>query len=135
MQCCANTSRRRPIIPEVPTPTNILPFYGPGPITNDFSSDLVLALPFRGESASRLGTFSITSTSDQALYYCYPVEYGLATIADRNNGMLGAWDGAKPGLDTLGPVVLDVMIGGTPVPFYLYRTDFSWNSTTRWRVT
>jgi hypothetical protein len=136
MQCNATSRRSKPPPPPpVSTPQAILPHYGPGPKTTTYNSDLVLALPFRGLTASRVGTFAITSTVDNYMYYAYPVSYGLATIVDRDNGLAGAWDGALNHFDTDGPDTVMVNIEGQMVQFYLYRSEFSFNATTRWRVT
>lgn len=91
-------------------------------------------MPNRGDSPTRLGSFSLKS-SKQYLYYAYPVEYGLATFVDRDNNMQGGWDGALMSTDTLGPATVSVnVVGRGNVNFYLYRTDWAFSGTSRWRI-
>ena len=137
MQCCAISTRRQKTLPPPPvsTPEAILPYYGTGPITTNYTEALIKALEFRGETPSQYGQFTLTSNNTQYLYYCYPVEYGLATFVDRDNNMEGGWDGALMHLDQLGPAVVNVNIPGRgSVSFYLYRTEWPFSATTRWRV-
>ena len=137
MQCCviSNRFQRSAPPPPVSTPVAILPHYGVGPITTNYTEALILGLAFRGESPSQFGQFTLTSNNNQYMYYCYPVEYGTAVFVDRDNNMEGGWDGALMHLDQLGPATVNVNIEGRGVvPFYLYRTEWPFTATTRWRV-
>ena len=137
MQCCVITTRRQKDLPPTPvsTPIAILPYYGTGPITNTYTEALIFALQYRGETPSQYGQFSLKSTTAEYLYYCYPAEYGPAIFVDRDNNMEGGWDGALMHLGQFGPAMVNVNVEGRGlVPFYLYRTEWPFNATTRWRV-
>ena len=133
MPCSIMVRRSKPKPPPpVSTPTAILPYYGVAP-AQAITSDMVKSLQFRGSTPSRLETFILTLVKGQYGYFAYPVSYGLATFVDRDNGQKGAWDGAV-GNRVLGPLTIDVDIDGFQIPFYVYRTDQTFDSTTRWRV-
>lgn len=137
MQCFAISNRRQKAVPPPPvsTPEAILPYFGEGPLTTNYTEALIKALPYRGDAPSRFGSFSITTTAQQYMYYCYPVEYGEGIFVDRDNNMEGGWDGALMHLGQVGPTIVNVNIAGRgDVPFYLYRSEWPWNGTSRWRV-
>ena len=135
MQCVAITNRRKIVPPPIePTPLTILPYYGVGTATTDYTESLILALPNRGATPSRFGSFTLKLTR-QYMYYAYPAEYGEAVFVDRDNSMEGGWDGALMHLNQLGPATVQVNVEGRGlVPFYLYRSDWSFSGTSRWRV-
>ena len=48
--------------------------------------------------------------------------------------MEGGWDGALMHLDQTGPAIVNVNVSGRGiVQFYLYRTEWTFNATTRWK--
>lgn len=137
MQCCAVSNRRErvPPAPPVSTPEAILPYYGVAPLNSAHTESLILSLAGRGDTPSRFFSFDLTTTNQQYMFYAYPVEYGLAVFADRDNGMEGGWDGALMSSDQMGPDTVNVTVAGRgSVPFYLYRSEWPWNGTSRWRV-
>lgn len=135
MQCFVVSNRRRPAPVVVSTPEAILPYYGAGPITNTYTEGLILALTGRGDNPSRFISFDIETTSNQLMYCAYPVEYGEGVFVDRDNNMEGGWDGALMYLDQLGPAIVNVNVAGRGVvPFYLYRSEWPWTGSSRWRV-
>lgn len=135
MQCTVISNRRKAPPAITPTPEVILPYFGAGPITDTYDEALILALPSRGESPSRFGSFNLTTTNQQYMYYCYPAEYGEAKFIDRDNNMEGGWDGALMHQGQLGPATVNVHISGRGlVPFYVYRSEWPWNGSSRWRV-
>ena len=136
MQSYVVSNRRQKAVPPPPvsTPEAILPYYGTGPITTNYTEALIIGLANRGSNPSRFESFTLTSNSSQYLYYAYPVEYGLGTFIDRDNNMEGGWDGALMHLGQTGPAIVNVNISGRGVvQFYLYRTEWTFNATTRWK--
>lgn len=121
----------------------LMPFYGaaahPVSATNlepsAYSgwSSFVNALSGRGTTAGRNNTFTVNQAAGQYGWYAYPKSYGLMTqdkIKGNSQPGPGAWDSAQaPNSRTgsfwgaTGPLEISVVVNGTAVPFYLYRTD------------
>jgi hypothetical protein len=73
------------------------------------------------------------------MYYAYPVSYGQAVFTDITpivgSNFQGGWDGAHGDSGgTLGPIIVQVNINGTNVPFYFYQTDYPNNGEMLWKV-
>lgn len=135
MQCFAVSRRFKPAPIIQPTPEVILPYYGLGPETRNYTQALILSLQYRGDTPSRYFSFELSATIDKFMYYAYPVEYGEAKFIDRDSSMEGGWDGAFLYKDVLGPAVVNVTLPVRGVvPFYLYRADWPWNGSSRWTV-
>ncbi len=125
--------RRRSLETE---PTNILPYFGVGPVVSQANKNaaLILALPSRGPTANRLNpSFTLNSdTNAKTMYYAYPVSYGQAVFTDLGAQFQGGWDGAHGDFGiTLGPIT--VMVAG--VPYYLYETDYPNLGSIEWSAT
>ncbi len=110
-------------------PTNILPYFGVAATTTPAQKNaaFILALPSRGPTPSRANpSFTLNAdTNAKTMYYAYPVSYGQAVFTDIAAQFQGGWDGAHADFgQTLGPIIVPVMVGGVSVNFYLYETDY-----------
>jgi cytochrome c oxidase assembly protein Cox11 len=114
----------------------VTPYFGAAATTATKDANLILSLTGRGPNASRLmNPCTITAGVGQSYYYAYPVSYGLATFVDLSNGFEGGMDGASGDRgETLGPIIVNVMVNGVSTPFYLYASDQSNLGTTNWNV-
>lgn len=117
-------------------PKGIAPYFGTGPVSAAHDQNLILGLQFRGPTLDRLNPeFTLETWDDNTtMYYAYPMEYGLATFIDAENGMEGGWDGAMLSEGQLGPVIVPVTVNGVTKDFYLYETDWPNLGLVRWRV-
>jgi hypothetical protein len=86
--------------------------------------------------------FTLTAEGNDAYYYAYPKEYGLASFMEMDSkgnviGLgYGGWDGAHgDNSATLGPVEALITVNGQQVPFYIYVSDWQGLGQTWWRVT
>ncbi len=116
------------------------PYYGVGPVVSMASKNaaFITALPHRGPNTNRLNpSFTLdTETNQQTMYYAYPVSYGQAVFTDIAQQFQGGWDGAHGDFgQTLGPIIVPVMVGGDSVDFYLYQTDYPNLGSVEWSVT
>lgn len=124
--------------------SGIFPFYGTADSEAPITEQLVLNLQNRGPTASRLNSlFAVNSSGNDSYFYAYPVSYGEATFqeCDANGNVIGigtgSWDGANgdPIGGPFGPVVINVTIGGSSIPFYVYESDWPNLGLTYWKVT
>ncbi len=122
-------------------PVLMTPYFGAAPTNSVKNGALILSLSERGPNNNRLNdSFQIIDGPGISMFYAYPVSYGLATFTDLSNGFQGGWDGAGGAGDgtTLGPITVNVTVGGVSTPFYLYRTDQEnispSSNPTNWRV-
>ena len=120
-------------------PAGILPYYGVATMRSVASKTgaFILSLSNRGPTANRLNpSFFLDAEGTDTMYYAYPVSYGQATFTDLGAQLQGGWDGAHSDFGvTLGPIIVSVTIDGTPVPFYLYQTDYNNVGPVSWSVT
>lgn len=120
-------------------PTDILPYFGVGLVVPraQKTSALILGLSGRGPTASRVcPSFTLATNDNQhTMYYAYPVSYGQALFLDVAAGYQGGWDGATGDFgQTLGPIIVPVMVNGVSVDFYLYETDYPNLGSVEWSV-
>jgi hypothetical protein len=114
----------------------IAPFYGTGPALPPDWSAFVNALPHRGTGGSVNASVQIDCIGqDTFMYFAAPASYGAAQFFDVISQFVGGWGGAgnnaqgpsaasiAAGVDT--PLQTNVVINGTAVPFYIYRSDFA----------
>jgi hypothetical protein len=114
----------------------IAPFYGTGPALPADWSTFVNALAYRGTPGSLDASVNIDAIGTSTyMYWASPKSLGLAQFFDVFSNFYGGWGGAgnsgqgpsnatinNGGSDT--PVEANVMINGTSVPFYIWRTDY-----------
>ena len=135
LQCCVVCNNFTPPVVIQPTPEIVMPYYGLGAACTTYDQSFVLSLPLRGDTPSRYFQFEIASEVGEYLYFAYPAEYGSAIFQDCETGMPGGWDGALMHLDQLGPATVDITLETRGVvPFYVYRSDWTWSGTSKWRV-
>lgn len=120
-----------------PLNVSIAPYYGLSADTT-VTSALVLGLTGRGPTAGQINTdFNLDAVTGTGhyMYFAYPAAYGSARFLDIDSNFYGGWDGANNDPENIyGPVLVNVSIGGTPVPFYVYRTDYPELGYCRWRA-
>jgi hypothetical protein len=118
--------------------SSIAPFYSVGAVVPMASktSAFIQALSNRAVAGTRAATIVMTSSANQTMYYAYPVSYGQALFMDSTTGFTGGWDGVHgDGGMTMGPIIVDVDVSGTIVPFYLYETDWPNLGLMTWTIT
>lgn len=121
--------------PQSSGPVSIAPYYGMSTLETATEA-MVLGLTGRGPLPGFIDTtFHLTATPGSGLfqYFAYPVSYGPARFLDTDSGFYGAWDGANNDPDNVwGPITIDVTVGATQVPFYVYRTDMAELGSCNW---
>lgn len=132
------------IRPEEPVPP--FPYYYDGPFlsTGDLYSGITdddLDALMDGQMTSNVTGDTITLSAPGAGDYMYmlsPVYNGAITFTDTATNIIGGWDGASwPDNDigeSYGPVVISVVVNGTPEDWYVYRTDFPGIGNKTWRL-
>lgn len=110
------------------TKTKIVAAYY-GMSTNPIADEaLVLGLSGRGPTPGSLDvTFSLDAPAGSGLYqyFAYPAEYGMVGFYDSDSFFYGGWDGANNNPYVIyGTKIVNVNVGGSVVPFYVYRTDW-----------
>lgn len=122
--------------------TVIYPYYGVAEFDAVKDAALILNLTGRGSVEDLTASFTLDAGpagSTTAMFFAYPVSYGLAVFEDQDaKGFFGGWDGAKgdpTDMSKLGPMVVDVQLNGDLIPFYLYQTDWPGIGEVTWEVT
>lgn len=121
----------------VVTPTGIAPFYGTGPVLpSDWSAFVNGLTQFGALTVDGKYQVSIDVVGGSTyMYFAYPASHGEATFYDKLSQFFGGMGGAGnasqgPSAASLAnfkdmPVTVDVTISGSPVSFYVYRSDFA----------
>jgi hypothetical protein len=130
-------ARRKKTIVQVPV-SSIAPYIGVGPVIamSAKTGAFIQSLTTRGSAGSRQLTGMVLTTGvNETAYFAYPVSFGQAIFIDTSSGLPGGWDGAhgNQGI-TMGPIIVDVDIQGTIIPFYLYENDWSNIGPMTWNV-
>ena len=115
----------------------VYPYYGVALASSTKDAAFILGLTNRGLVGDLTASFTLTASTNEAMFYAYPVSYGVARFEDQAAiGFFGGWDGATgdPLNGAVGPLTINVTINGTEVPFYLYQTDFTNIGTITWHV-
>lgn len=130
--------------------TSPAPFWGVGPALpanwSTFVNGLTQAPALTGDGKYQVSFDAIGATS--YMYFAYPSEHGEASFFDKLSQFFGGWGGAGnsgPGPSAASnaqykdvPVTATVTINGSPIEFFIYRTDFANLGTAaqnQWEVT
>lgn len=90
-----------------------------------------------GTGTGKANTITTNQGAAQYGWYAYPASLGFATFVDASNNFPGGWDGANRAFvadSATGPKTVDMLINGTTVPYYLYRTTNAAIGTKTWNI-
>jgi hypothetical protein len=126
------------------------PYWGVGPALPTNWTTFVTGLT-QAPALTVDGKYQVSFDSIGAkayMYFAYPASHGEATFFDKLSQFFGGWGGAGnsgPGPSSASntqykdvPVTATVTINGTPIEFFIYRTDFANLGTAaqnQWAVT
>lgn len=116
--------------------TVIYPYFGPGPAAPTDWTAFITSLPYRGPTADVNAAISFDCVGQNTyMYFAAPKSYGFAQFFDQISQFFGGWGGggaSGPGPSNASvaagadiPFTTSVMIDGTPVDFYVYRSDYA----------
>lgn len=126
---------------EISVIRNARPILGLGPIGVRNDPEIGQYLTTELPSLSSGQRFTLTASSGQYMYFCYPASLGLAMFRDVASNFEGGWDGASwpddGGVgDQYGPIAVQRQNElGVSSTWYLYRTDFEGIGTLTYEVT